>query len=62
MKKILGFIKKNIFLTIMSLFVFVGVVIILVVMFKFFISSNNEYGNRLKGIEKVEITNKDIKL
>ena len=60
MKKFLRFIKKNIFLIIMSLFVLTGITIILVVMFKFFISGNNEYGNRLNGIEKVEITKKDM--
>lgn len=60
MKKFLNFIKKNIFLIIMSLFVLTGIIIILVVMFKFFISGDNEYGNRLNGIEKVEITKKDM--
>ena len=52
MKKFLNFLKKNIFLTLMSLFVLIGMVIILVVMVDFFISGNNEYGNRLKGIER----------
>lgn len=60
MKKFLNFIKKNIFLIIMSLFVLTGIIIILVVMFKFFISGNNKYGNRLDGIEEVEISKKDI--
>lgn len=60
MKKFLRFIKKNIFLIIMSLFVLTGITIILVVMFKFFIGGNNEYGNRLDGIEKVKITKKDM--
>ena len=60
MKKFLDFIKKNIFLIIMSLFVLTGIIIILVVMFKFFISGDNEYGNRLDGINKVKITEKDM--
>ena len=60
MKKFVNFLKKNIFLTLMSLFVLIGMVIILVVMVDFFISGNNEYGNRLKGIEKVEISKKDM--
>ena len=60
MKKVLKFLKKNIFLTILSLFVLTGITIILIVTFKFFISGNNEYGNRLNGIEKVEITKKDM--
>lgn len=59
-KKILNFLKKNIFLTIMSLFVLIGAIIILVVMFKFFINGNNEYGKRLEGIEEVEISKKDM--
>lgn len=61
MKKVLKFLKKHIFLTILSLFVLIGVIIILVVMFNFFISGNNKYGNRLNGIEEVEITDKTIK-
>ena len=60
LKKFLEFLRKNIFLTIMSLFVLIGGVIILVVTFKFFISGNNEYGTRLNGIGKVEITKKDM--
>ena len=60
MKKVLKFLKKNIFLTILSLFVLIGVIIILVVMFKFFISGNDKYGNRLDGINKVEITSKTL--
>ena len=39
----------NIFLTILSLFVLIGAIIILVVMFKFFISGNDKYGNRRRG-------------
>lgn len=60
MKKFLNFLKKNIFLTIMGLFVLIGAIIILVVTLDFFISGNNAYGNRLKGIEKVEISKKDM--
>jgi len=60
MKKVLRFLRKNIFLTLMSLFVLTGAIIILVVMVDFFISGNNEYGNRLKGIEKVEMTTKEL--
>ena len=60
MKKILNFIKKKKFLTIIGLFVLIGIILILVVTFNLFISSNNAYGNRLEGIEEVEITKQDM--
>ena len=60
LKKIFGIIKKNIFLSIMSLFVLIGGIIIMVVMFKFFISDSNAYDERLDGIKEVEISKKDI--
>lgn len=61
MKKFLNFLKKHIFLTIVGLFVLIGMIVIFVVMFNFFITGNNKYGDRLSGIEKVEITTKDLK-
>ena len=61
MKKILNFMKKNIFLTIISLFILISLIIIAIVSFKFFINGNNKYGNRLDGIEEVEITSEEKK-
>lgn len=52
-------ISNNKFLTIIILIV-LAFVIILGILLKAFIPSGYEYGDRLKGIEKVEISDKDI--
>jgi len=48
-------------LTLICITATVVTVILISVFFNMFVSGNGKYGERLKGIEKVEITNKDKK-
>lgn len=61
MKKIFGMIKKHKLLFAICFMAFIIVLIMLYVFFSVFISSDGQYGNRLDGIEKVEISKKDQK-
>ena len=58
-KKIWNLIKRHKLLTIICSLAITLIIIMTVVFFSFFVGGNNEYGNRLKGIEKVELTKKD---
>lgn len=58
-KKIWNLVKRHKLLTIICSLAIILMVIMTVVFFSFFVGGNNEYGNRLKGIDKVELTKKD---
>lgn len=60
MKGIWNLIKRHKLLTIILFFAFVIAVIMMYLFFSVFIGGNDKYGERLKGIEKVEITKKDL--
>jgi len=61
MKKILGLIKRHILLFILCFLAFVVLVIMLVAFLKMTINTSGRYGNRLDGIDKVEVSKKDLK-
>ena len=61
MKKILGLIKRHIILFILCFLAFIVFVIMVIAFLKMTINSSGRYGNRLDGIEKVEVSKKDLK-
>lgn len=65
MKKFFKNLKDLIFrhklLTLILLLAFIVIIIMFYVFFNVFISGNDKYGDRLKGIEEVEISSKDQK-
>lgn len=61
LSKIWNLIKRHKILTIICTLATIVIIIMMVVLFKFFIGGNDKYGNRLDGIEKVEVTSKEKK-
>ena len=60
-KKIWNLVKRHKLLTIICSTAIILTVVMIVIFFSFFVSSRDKYGNRLYGIEKVELTSKDKK-
>lgn len=59
--KIWDLVKRHKVLSIICSLAIILVVIMIVVLFSFFVGGNDKYGNRLDGIEEVEVTSKDKK-
>jgi len=60
LKKIGGLIKRHIILFIFCLLTFIVFAVMLVVFLKMTINTSGRYGNRLEGIEEVEISTGDL--
>lgn len=60
MKGLWNLIKRHKLLTIICFLAFIITVIMMYLFFSMFVGGNGKYGDRLKGIEKVELTKKDL--
>ena len=59
-KGIWNLIKRHKLLSIICFLAFIIIIIMSYIFFSIFIGGNGEYGNRLEGIEKVELSKKDL--
>ena len=60
MKGIFGLVKRHKLLTLICFVAFVIVVVMFYIFFSVFIGNGGKYGDRLDGIEKVEVSKKDL--